>query len=99
MNPNPEIETMFDYAEKVASEMIEEISEEEAVELVRQYIKALARWQPEAYAKLNGDPRSLALTALSTSILFRKAFSKAYTFSRKHVAAHEALKKALNTQS
>ena len=99
MTSDFEPEEMLVYASKVASEMLEAMPDEEAVVMVRDFVNVMAKWQPEAYSKLNNDPTLVALTALSTATLFQKAFIKAYAYSERHVAAREAVEKALGDQS
>ena len=85
---------MVDYAEHIAQEMIGNMPDEEAIHMVRDFIKVMADWQPEVYRQL-GDPTMLAITSLTTAKLFELAFMKAYKYSEKHVQAKEAIEKAL----
>jgi len=89
---------MIHYAEKIAAEMVQEMPDEEAVTMVRDFVSVLADWQP-AVAAQRDDPTMLAITALSTTRLFELAFLKAYGYSERHVQAREAIEKALGEQS
>lgn len=94
MNEDFNPQEMIDYAEGVANQMIEDMPEEEAVLMVRDFIGVLADWQPSV-AEHRGDPTMLAITSLATTRLFELAFVKAYGFSAKQLEAREAIEKAL----
>jgi hypothetical protein len=83
---------MVDYAEQIAREMVNKMPDEEAIHMVRDFIRVMADWQPEVYNVLE-DPTLLAITSLTTSKLFELAFAKAYKYSEKHVQAREAIEK------
>ena len=89
---------MITYADKIAHEMVEKMPDEEAVTMVRDFIRVLSEWQPQVYEQM-ADPTMLAITALSTTRLFELAFLQAYTYSEKHIAAREAIEKVLGGQS
>ena len=89
---------MIAYADKIAHEMVEEMPDDEAILMVRDFIRVLAEWQPAVHSKI-GEPTMLAITALSTTRLFELAFLKAYSYSEKHVAAREAIEKVFGEQS
>ena len=98
MNESFNPQEMVDYAQDIASQMIREMPEEEAVLMVRDFIGVLADWQPSVAEHL-GDPTMLAMTALSTTRLFELAFLKAYKYSEKHLEAREAIEKAFGGNS
>lgn len=98
MNNDFHPQEMVDYAQDIASEMIQKMPEEEAVLMVRDCIGVLAEWQP-AVAEHRDDPTMLAITALSTTRLFELAFLKAYRYSEKHLEAREAIEKAFGGDS
>ena len=89
---------MITYADKIAHEMVDVMPDDEAVLMVRDFIRVLAEWQPAVHAQL-GEPTMLAITALSTTRLFELAFLQAYAYSERHVAAREAIEKVFREQS
>lgn len=93
MNAPFEPSEMVDYAEQIAREMVGNMPDEEAIHMVRDFIRVMADWQPEVYRQLE-DPTMLAITSLTTAKLFELAFMKAYKYSEKHVQAKEAIEKA-----
>ena len=46
---------MVDYAEQIAREMVGNMPDEEAIYMVRDFIRVMADWQPEVYRQLE-DP-------------------------------------------
>jgi len=94
MTEDFEAQDMINYAEKIAQEMVSAMPDDEAVLMVRDFIRVLAEWQPAVHDQI-GDPAMLAITALSTTRLFELAFLKAYSYSERQVAAREAIEKVL----
>ena len=94
MTEDFEAQDMINYAEKIAQEMVTTMPDDEAVLMVRDFIRVLAEWQPAVREQI-GDPAMLAITALSTTRLFELAFLKAYSYSERQVAAREAIEKVL----
>ena len=98
MTQDFEPQDMITYADKIAHEMVEDMPEDEAVLMVRDFVRVLTEWQPAVHAQMD-DPTMLAITALSTTRLFELAFLKAYSYSEKQVAAREAIEKVFGEQS
>ena len=98
MNEAFDPKDMITYADKIAHEMVEKMPDDEAVLMVRDFIRVLAEWQPHVYEQM-ADPTMLAITALSTTRLFELAFLQAYSYSERHVAAREAVETVLGGQS
>ena len=86
---------MVSYAEEIAQTMFEEMAEEDAVLMVKDFVSLIASWQPDAYDSIREDPVALAVTTLTTAKLFQLAFVKAYKYGEKHVQATEAIENAL----
>lgn len=95
-NPKPEqvAANMVDHGVKAAQLMLDDMSEEETVAMVREFCEVVARWQPNV-AIYKDDPIMLGLSCLTTAALFQLAFHKAYTYTDKKLDAITALKNAL----
>lgn len=92
--PEQEPQDLVDYAEKLAQTMIDDMSGEEAVEMVRQFCEVMANWQPNI-AQNRDDPVLLGLHCLAAADLFKRAFVKGYVNTDRRLKAQEAIKKAL----
>lgn len=90
---------MIEHADRIAQTMVEDMPEEEAVHMVQDYVRVMAEWQPEVYKNLTDDPVMLAITTLTTSRMFERAFLKAYGFTEKHIEARNAIEKAFGKSS
>ena len=89
---------MITYADRIAKDMIESMPDDQAVLMVRDFVRVLAEWQPAVHDQLD-NPTMLAITALSTTKLFELAFLKAYSYSAKVVEVREAIEKVMGDQS
>lgn len=98
MNEDSTVRDMIDHAHSIAKVMVDDMPEDEAILMVRDFISILADWQPTIKAQLD-DPTMLAITSLATTKLFELAFVKAYGFSERQIAAREAIKKVFGDQS
>lgn len=91
--PLATVNDMMEYGSHVAEQMIAEMDEEEATLMVRDFVAAIAKWQPNV-AMHADDPVMLGISCLATSYLFQMAFKKAYLYTDKKVDAINALKNA-----
>lgn len=98
MNRDTTPQDMLGHADAIAKAMVKDMPEDEAIQMVRDFISVLADWQP-TIANLSEDPTMLAITSLATTKLFELAFVKAYGYSARQVEAREAIEKALGDQS
>ena len=91
--PIETVEQMLDYSEGIASQMLQDMDEEEAILMVRDFVSVMANWQPQI-AAVGDDPVMLGVSSLTTAFLFQKCFKKAYLYTNKKVDAIEAIKSA-----
>ena len=96
--PASEARELIEYAESLADVMLEDMSGEECVQMVRDFCGIMADWQPNIRENL-GDPVMLGLHCLAAADLFKQAFVKAYTETDGRIKAQEAIKKALGDLS
>lgn len=92
--PLTTVNEMLEYSKELAIKMAEEMDEEEATLMVRDFVTVIAKWQPNV-AVHSGDPVMLGISCLVTSYLFQMAYKKAYLYTDKKVDAINALKNAL----
>jgi len=86
---------MVVYGKQRADEAIREMTSEDAVAYVRQYIFSL---ESEGFISpidkdSDGAASTAAIQALAASALFQRAFIKAYTFAENHLNNIESLKR------
>ena len=74
-------------------ENIPKMSDEDCVVFVREFIHAMAAWQPQAF-DLEGEPTTAAAHAVYLAKLFPPAFQRAYVFSNNYLNAQNSIKKA-----
>ena len=92
--PQEESGALVEHAEKLAEAMLEDMSGEECVQMVRDFCGVMADWQPNIRANLE-DPILLGLHCLAAADLFKQAFVKAYAETDSRIKAQEAIDKAL----
>ena len=90
-------EEMVEYAEHVAEDMLQDMDDEEAIVMVREFCRTMAEWQPQI-AESSDNPVMLGIHCLATAHLFQKAFVKAYSYTDRKLDAVSALKKAFNEE-
>ena len=92
--PQTEARELVEYGESLAEAMLEDMSGEECVQMVRDFCGVMADWQPNIRENLE-DPIMLGLHCLAAADLFKQAFVKAYQETSSRLEAQEAIKKAL----
>ena len=92
--PESEPQELVVYAESLAETMVEDMSGEECVEMVRQFCEVMVGWQPNI-AENRDDPVMLGLHCLAAADLFKRAFVKGYVNTEQRIKAQEAIEKAL----
>ena len=92
--PQEESGALVEHAEKLAEAMLEDMSGEECVQMVRDFCEVMCSWQPNIMANAN-DPILLGLHCLAAADLFKQAFVKAYAETDSRIKAQEAIEKAL----
>lgn len=97
-NPEQSPKDLVEYAESCADVMLEDMSGEECVEMVRQFCEVMIGWQP-AIRENREDPVMLGIHCLAAADLFKKAFVKGYINTDQRIKAQEAIKKALGGDS
>ena len=85
-------EAMMRKVDSLSEQMLDELSNEEVVALVRDFCGVMMEWQPNLM-EFKDDAMRLGLGCLSTAQLFIKAFIRAYDQTDKHLQAVESLKK------
>ena len=96
--PQEESGALVEHAEKLAEVMLEDMSGEECVQMVRDFCGVMADWQPNIRENLE-DPILLGLHCLAAAELFKRAFVKAYAETDSRLKAQEAIDKALGDLS
>lgn len=96
--PREEARELVEYAKDIADVMLEDMSGEECVQMVRDFCGVMADWQPNIAENL-GNPVLLGLHCLAAADLFEKAFVKAYKETDSRLKAQEAIDKALGDLS
>ena len=81
------------YAKELADTLLEDMSEEECVDMVRSLVELLANWQPNI-AIFKDQPVMMGVSCLAVTYMFQDAFVKAYDHSQKKLDAIQSLKKA-----
>ena len=94
--PQQTVTEMIEYGEAAALQLLDEMSDEECIQMVRDFCKVMADWQPNIAIYLE-EPVMLGLSCLSAAELFKMAFARAYLYTDKKVDAINALDKAFNS--
>ena len=92
--PTGEARELVEYAEALAEGMLDDMTGEECVQMVRDFCGVMADWQPNIRENLE-DPIMLGLHCLAAADLFKQAFVKAYKETSSRLEAQEAIEKAL----
>lgn len=95
-SPKQTVTEMIEYGEAAALQLLDEMSDEECIQMVRDFCKVMADWQPNIAIYLE-EPVMLGLSCLSAAELFKMAFARAYLYTDKKVDAINALDKAFNS--
>ena len=95
-SPREEARELVDYSEMLAETMLDDMSGEECVHMVRDFCGVMADWQPNIKENLD-DPVMLGLHCLAAAELFRLAFVKGYTTTSRRIDAQNAIKKAFES--
>ena len=85
---------LVDYAEQIAQQQVEDMSQEACIEMVRSYTALMSKWQSNVQ-ELAEEPVALAIACLTLSHLYQKAFCEGYSFTERRMEATEAIEKAL----
>lgn len=93
--PNQTATEMIEYGEAAALEILQDMSDEDCIQMVRDFCKLMADWQPNIAIYME-DPVMLGLSCLSAAELFKLAFYRAYVYTDKKVDAINALDKAFD---
>tara|TARA_Y100000004_G_scaffold197227_1_gene270543 strand:+ start:2786 stop:3085 length:300 start_codon:yes stop_codon:yes gene_type:complete len=96
MNPlsaQEEARMLIQESEALALLMAEDMDGPECVQMVRDFCKVMADWQPNIAENVD-EPLLLGLHCLAAAELFKMAFSKAYTETDQRLKAQEAIDKA-----
>ena len=91
--PAQTVTEMIEYGDASAQNILADMSDEDCIEMVRGFCKAMADWQPNI-AIYQDEPIMLGLSCLSAAELFKLAFARAYLYTDKKVDALNALEKA-----
>jgi len=95
-NPKQTVSEMIEYGEAAALEILETMSDEDCLQMVREFCGLMADWQANIGC-YRDDPIMLGLSCLSAAELFKLAFYRAYLYTDKKVDAINALDKAFNS--
>lgn len=95
-SPNQTVTEMIEYGEAAALQILDDMSDEDCIQMVRDFCKVMADWQPNI-AIYSEEPVMLGLSCLSAAELFKMAFARAYVYTDKKVDAMNALDKAFNS--
>jgi len=93
-SPKETAKSMLEYAECIALDTLQDMTDDECVDMVRQFCMQMMAWDPSTEA-LADDPVKLGISCTATAKLFCMAFERAYVYTDKKVDAIHALKKAL----
>ena len=91
--PRQTVTEMIEYGEAAALQMVDDMTDDECIQMVRDFCKVMADWQPNIACYLD-DPIMLGLSCLSAAELFKMAFARAYLYTDKKVDAMNAINKA-----
>lgn len=94
--PTQTASEMIEYGEAAALEILDGMSDEDCIQMVREFTKIMADWQPNI-ATYRDEPIMLGLSCLSAAELFKLAFYRAYIYTDKKVDAINALDKAFKS--
>lgn len=92
-NPTQTASEMIEYGEAAALEILDTMSDEDCLQMVREFCELMASWQPNIGC-YREDPVMLGLSCLSAAELFKLAFYRGYLHTDKKVEAINALEKA-----
>ena len=88
---------MIEYGEAAALEILKDMTDDECIQMVRDFCKIMADWQPNIAIYLD-EPIMLGLSCLSAAELFKMAFYRAYVYTDKKVDAMNAINKAFGVE-
>lgn len=84
---------MIEYGEAAALELLNGMSDEDCISMVRDFCGLMVDWQANI-AIYKDDPVMLGLSCLGAAELFKLAFYRAYVYTDKKVDAMNAINKA-----
>jgi len=96
-NPSKTVTEMIEYGEAAALQILDEMSDDDCTQMVREFCNIMAGWQPNIATYLD-DPVMLGLSCLSAAELFKMAFARAYLYIDKKVDAQNAINKAFGVE-
>lgn len=91
--PSQTVTEMIEYGEAAALQILDDMTDDECIQMVRDFCKVMADWQPNIAIYLD-EPIMLGLSCLSAAELFKMAFARAYLYTDKKVDAMNAINKA-----
>ena len=95
--PTQTASEMIEYGEAAALQMLDDMNDDECLQMVRDFCKVMADWQPNIAIYLD-EPVMLGLSCLSAAELFKLAFYRAYVYTDKKVDAMNAINKAFGVE-
>lgn len=95
--PKRTVQEMLEYGDEIATQMLNDMNDDEKVAMVRDFVTVMAQWQPNIRIH-SEDPMLLGISCLATTSLFQKCFRDAYLYTDKKVDAIQALKNALGEE-
>ena len=97
-SPNQTVTEMIEYGEAAALSILDTMSDEECIQMVREFCELMADWQTNIGC-YRDEPVMLGLSCLSAAELFKMAFARAYLYTDKKVDAINAIDKAFGEES
>ena len=95
--PSQTVTEMIEYGEAAALQILDDMTDDECIQMVRDFCKVMADWQPNI-AIYRDEPIMLGLSCLSAAELFKMAFARAYLYTDKKVDAMNAINKAFGVE-
>ena len=95
-SPRQTVGEMLEYGDAAALEILSSMSDEDCLQMVREFCDLMANWQ-DNIGCYREEPVMLGLSCLSAAELFKLAFERAYLYTDKKVDAINALEKAFDS--
>ena len=97
-SPGETVTEMIEYSEAAALSILDTMSDEDCIQMVREFCELMADWQ-QNIGCYRDEPVMLGLSCLSAAELFKMAFARAYMHTDKKVQAMSAIQKAFGEES